>query len=375
MTKPNLIALDIGTFDPFLGKTAELERLVGKYVSFDKTEPDQIAARVKKARAEIVVISTSQLTEEVVHTLPGSVKLVCTTSTGIEHIALNAATEQRIMVANAPGFATEAVANTVTLWLLQAARGDTSLPNALVHSGEWELARTVGTRTPGTGLVGKTLGIVGLGNIGQAVAHRAVAFGMKLAVNTPHRKNIPKLEEIEYCDADRIFELSNFLCLTCALTPETTAFVTAARLATMPKGSVVINVSRGPVVVEDALAAALDNGQIARAYTDVLDREKDIAAGRWKSPLMRRDNCIISPHLAWNSIESLNNLRVAVISNVKHYVEHGTPLHPVSSDMPLPTSCTDTPPVIITKPGRRQQSAAIGVQATVAREHPLAAPQ
>ena len=172
-------------------------------------------------------------------------------------------------------------------------------------------------------LDGLTLGIVGLGEIGSAVARIAEAFGMKVLATRSSRRPMPG--HVLEASVDEIFARSDVVTLHCPLTPETRGLVDARRLASMKPSAYLINTARGPLIDEAALAAALDSGRIAGAGLDVLSQEPPAA----DNPLLVARNCILTPHLAWATRAARARLMEATVANVRAFLA-GTPRNVVS---------------------------------------------
>jgi glycerate dehydrogenase len=187
-----------------------------------------------------------------------------------------------------------------------------------VHQGDWvnskDFCFTLGTLNE---LSGSTLGIIGLGPIGRKLAKVGDAMGMKIVA--AHQSSMNRLElpfEVEWLPVDEVFARSDFLSLNCPLTPETDKVVNAERLKKMKSSAIVINTGRGPLVDEQALADALNNGTIAGAGLDVLSTEPP--AG--DNPLLSAKNCVITPHIAWASREARSRLIGIAAGNLSSYL-------------------------------------------------------
>ncbi|HRV31607.1 MAG TPA: NAD(P)-dependent oxidoreductase, partial [Kiritimatiellia bacterium] len=177
--------------------------------------------------------------------------------------------------------------------------------------------------TPQIELADLTLGIIGFGQIGQAVARIAVAFGMRVLAN--RRDTIqPPPPGVEYADLNQLFAESDVISLHCPLTPQTKGIIHAARLAQMKPSAFLINTSRGPLVVESDLAAALAEGKIAGAAVDVLSTEPPPA----DNPLLQAPNCLITPHLAWATAAARKRLIDIVAENLRAYL-NGHPINQI----------------------------------------------
>ncbi|MFM8879171.1 MAG: D-2-hydroxyacid dehydrogenase, partial [Verrucomicrobiota bacterium] len=267
-------------------------RELGDCVVHERTPPGEVAARA--AGAGVVLTNKAVLGREQIAALPG-LRFIGVTATGFNVVDIDAARERGIVVSNVPGYGTRSVAQHVFALILEltqrvgdhsrAARGD-----GWPSSKDWCF-----WDGPLVELDGLTLGVVGLGEIGSAVAGIGQAFGMRVLATRSSRRPMPA-NAVE-AGIDEIVTRSDVVTLHCPLTPETRGLVDAARLAAMKPSALLINTARGPLVDEAALAAALDAGRIAGAGLDVLSQEPP-AAG---NPLLTARNCVITPHMAWAS--------------------------------------------------------------------------
>ncbi|MBQ8015244.1 MAG: D-2-hydroxyacid dehydrogenase, partial [Clostridia bacterium] len=184
-----------------------------------------------------------------------------------------------------------------------------------VHAGEWTACKDFCYwKTPLSELCGKTLGIIGFGKIGKAVARIAEAFGMKVLASTNHPE---PFENVEFCEKDELLEKSDFVSIHCPLTTLTEGMVNAEFLSKMKKSAMLINTSRGQVVNENDLAAALKNGVIAAAGLDVLSTEPPAK----NCPLLELENCYITPHIAWAAFETRERLMSICRQNIAAFLE------------------------------------------------------
>ncbi len=191
------------------------------------------------------------------------------------------------------------------------------LHNGSVKAGDWTKSRHFCYwKTPLTELHGKTFGIFGFGQIGKAVAQIANAFGMRVLATSPHSRSYEGFGSVEFVALDTLLRESDVISMHCPLTPETTGIVDRAFLAKMKPNAVLINTSRGPVINEADLAAALKEGRIAGAGVDVLSTEPPKA----DNPLLSCDNCIITPHIAWASLEARTRLMNIFRANVEGFL-------------------------------------------------------
>lgn len=283
----------------------------GGLTVYDRTESDAICARA--ADAEIVLTNKTPLTAESLAALP-NLRLISVLATGVNVVDLEAARVKGITVCNVPGYSTPNVAQAVFALLLELTNHTADHAEA-VRSGGW-------TRCPDfcfwrgelVELAGRTLGIVGYGAIGRAVAAIGRAFGMQVLAN---RRSVATAEEgVTFTDVDTIFCESDVISLHCPLTAETTGLVNASRLATMKPTAFLINTSRGGVIEEQDLATALNSGQIAGAGLDVLSAEPPPA----DNPLLMAKNCLITPHIAWATRAARERLIEATAKNVSGFL-------------------------------------------------------
>ncbi|MDO4834762.1 MAG: D-2-hydroxyacid dehydrogenase [Bacillota bacterium] len=269
--------LDGYTINPGDLSWKKLELMADKFTVFDKTPPERIQSRI--GLCDIVMTSKCQITREIMEQAP-NLKYIGSTATGYNNIDVKAAAELGIAVTNIPSYATDAVAQH-TIALMLEMTNNVGLHNASVQNGEWENSNYFCYwKKPITLLAGKSIGIIGYGEIGRKVAEIAKAFGM--AVNIYSR------------DPDAAMK-SDYVSLHCPLTEDNAQMVNASFLVNMKPGAILINTARGGLVDERALADALKAGFIAGAATDVLATEPPEA----DCPLLGLENCIITPHMAW----------------------------------------------------------------------------
>jgi glycerate dehydrogenase len=256
------------------------------------------------------------LNAEIMDQLP-DLKYIGVLATGTNVVDLNFAKERGICVTNIPGYSTDSVVQHIFAFMLHFS-SKVSVHNDAVHEGNWvnsvDFCFTLGTLNE---LSGKTLGVIGLGTIGRRLAKVADALGMKIVA--AHQSSMNRLElpfEVEWLPMDEVFARSDFLSLNCPLTPETDKVVNAERLRKMKSSAVVINTGRGPLVDEQALADALNNGTIAGAGLDVLSTEPPSG----DNPLLGAKNCVITPHIAWASREARERLITIATDNLSAYL-------------------------------------------------------
>jgi glycerate dehydrogenase len=237
-------------------------------------------------------------------------------------VDLDAARERGIVVTNVPAYSTDSVAQLVFALLLHLTHrvGDHA---ASVRAGDWTRSRDFCYRfDPLVELSGRTMGLVGFGRIGRAVARIAQAFGMRVAIHT--RRPPEDADGCELLSLDDLFRASDVVSLHCPLTPETERLVDRRRLALMKPGAILLNTGRGPLVDEAAVAEALCAGRLGGAGLDVLSREPPAA----DNPLLKAPNCVITPHIGWGTFAARVRLLDLAVGNLKAFLE-GTPRNAV----------------------------------------------
>jgi glycerate dehydrogenase len=286
----------------------------GKVTVHDRTTPKEVVARC--AGCEAVLTNKVVLNAEIIDQLP-DLKYIGVLATGTNVVDLDYARQRGICVTNIPGYSTDSVVQHILAFMLHFS-SMVSIHNDAVHQGDWvnskDFCFTLGTLNE---LSGSTLGIIGLGTIGRKLAKVADALGMKIVA--AHQSSMNRLElpfEVEWLPMNEVFARSDFLSLNCPLTPETDKVVNAERLRKMKSSAVVINTGRGPLVDEQALADALNNGTIAGAGLDVLSTEPPSG----DNPLLGAKNCVITPHIAWSSLEARSRLIAIAADNLSAYL-------------------------------------------------------
>jgi len=284
----------------------------GESSVYERTEPAGILERA--AGAEILLTNKTPLGAATLKALP-ELKYVCVLATGYNVVDVAAAKELGIKVSNVPEYGTGAVAQMAFALILELARNAGGHAKS-VREGRWSSSKDFCYwDTPQVDLEGLTLGILGLGRIGLAVARIGLAFGMNVVAAGSGKAKEP-VAGIEYVSVDELFRRSDVLSLHCPLTPQTDGIVNATRLATMKPGAFLINTSRGGLVNEKELAEALERGVIAGAGLDVLSSEPP----KPENPLLKSKNCLVTPHIAWASSTARARLMKIAEENVRSYV-------------------------------------------------------
>lgn len=304
-----IVVLDGYTLNPGDLSWQGLEAL-GECRVYERTLPEEVVGRA--SGAEIVLTNKVKLTEPIMAELP-DLRYIGVLATGYNVVDLEAATRRGIVVTNIPAYSTDSVAQMVFAHLLAIANGveHYTLKN---RAGAWASCQDFSYfDQPLFELAGKTIGIVGLGHIGMAVARVALAFGMRVIALTS-KVNLP--EGIQAVDKERLFRESDVLTLHCPLTPATANFVNRDTLAWMKPSAILINTGRGPLVDEAALADALNAGRLRAAGVDVLSEEPPKA----DNPLLSARGCYITPHIAWATFEARERLMRIAEANVAGFL-------------------------------------------------------
>ena len=272
--------------------------------------------------ADAVIVCYAQITPAVVAGL-NRCKVIGRTGLGVDNIDVPAAAARGITVTYVPDYCLREVSDHTMALLLALARKVT-LANKLVQSGRWELPPLMPFRR----LEGQVLGLIGFGNIPRAVVPKAKAFGLTVITHDPFvSKDVLASAGVEGVSFDDLLARSDFVSVHAPLMPATRGLVNAAAFAKMKKGAFVINTARGPLIDEPALIAALDSGHLGGAGLDVVTTEplaKD-------SPLIGRDNVILTPHTAFYSVEALIELQTKCATDVGRVLSGEKPVYPVKA--------------------------------------------
>lgn len=302
-----IVVLDGYTLNPGDLDWAPL-RALGACEIYERTPVDQVVHRARAA--EVVLTNKCPLSAETIAQLP-KLKYIGVLATGYNVVDVAAARARGIPVCNVPSYGTRSVAQHVfALILAHTQRVETHA--MAVRAGRWSRSPDFCFWShPLIELEGKTLGLVGYGRIGQAVAALGRAFGMHVLVHS--RRATLGVEQVEL---DELFHRADVVSLHCPLTPETQGIVNAQRLALMKPEALLVNTGRGPLIVEADLADALNAGRIAGAALDVLSSEPPTP----DNPLLTAKNCLITPHIAWATKAARARLLGGVIENLRAYL-------------------------------------------------------
>ena len=315
-----VIAVTDSVFPSLDPAKAALARLNPTYRVSKSVNADDIVAVAKDADA--VLVTYAKLTREVLIQLTRC-KAIGRFGLGVDNIDLVTAKEKGIAVNYVPDYCIREVSDHAMALLLALIR-KIPLSNKLVQSGRWEMPAVVPIRR----IEGTVLGLIGFGHIPRLVAPKAQAFGIKVVAYDPYAKpEVFKAASVESLDLDTLFKTSDYVSVHAPLLPATRGMMNAAAFAKMKKGAYIVNTARGPLIDEPALIAALDSGQVGGAGLDVVTAEplaKD-------SPLLGRDNVIISPHTAFYSIEALEELQTKCASDVARVLSGEKAVYPISA--------------------------------------------
>ncbi|MCK0188989.1 D-2-hydroxyacid dehydrogenase [Arenibacter sp. F20364] len=298
---------------------------IGEVQVYDRTEYNNDTIIKAIGEAEIVFTNKTPLPKEVLEKAT-ALKYIGVLATGFNVVDVMAAKKLDIVVTNVPSYGTTAVAQ-MTLALLLEMCHHVGEHNRSVKQGEWSASKDFCFwNYPLIELDGKTMGIFGFGRIGQATAKLAQAFGMNILTAGSRKKLELESSSCKQVDLDELLAKSDIISLHCPLTPETEGIINASNISKMKDGVMIINTSRGQLIVENDMKDALDNGKIAWAAVDVVSKEPIDQ----DNPLLKAKNCIITPHIAWAPKESRSRLLNTALENLQAFLK-GNPINMVNS--------------------------------------------
>ena len=286
---------------------------------YDDTTPDQLLERIQGAG--VVVTKEMPVSGDLIRQFPDSVKIICEAGTGYNNIDLAAAREKGIIVCNVPSYSSERVAHTAIMMILNLSSTMQTQMKMLAKGDHSNFTKHL--QVPHVEVNGKTLGIIGAGNIGRAVIKIAKALDMDILVYT--RTPCEDSDGIRYVDLDTLLANSDYISLHCPLTPQTRHIINKETLSKMKPSAFLVNTSRGALVDEPALIEALQNGVIAGAALDVQETEPPAE----DNPLYTLDNVILTPHMGWKGLETRQRLVSILDGNIKAFFA-GNPRNVVS---------------------------------------------
>lgn len=286
---------------------------------YDDTTSEQLLERIQDAC--VVVTKEMPVSGDLIRQFPDSVKIICEAGTGYNNLDLAAAREKGIIVCNVPSYSSERVAHTAIMMILNLSSTMQTQMKMLAKGDHSNFTKHL--QVPHVEVNGKTLGIIGAGNIGRSVIKIAKALDMDILVYT----RTPREDEdgIHYVDLETMLKNSDYVSLHCPLTPQTRHIINKETLSMMKPSAFLVNTSRGALVDEPALIDALQNGVIAGAALDVQETEPPAE----DNPLYTMDNVILTPHMGWKGLETRQRLVSILDGNIKAFFA-GNPRNVVS---------------------------------------------
>ena len=317
-----IVVLDGYTLNPGDLTWAALEAL-GELTVYDRTPVSDVVSRI--ADADIVYTNKTPITRMTMDACPG-IKFIGVLATGYNIVDIDAAKQRGIAVTNIPTYGTAAVGQFAIGLLLEICHHIGHHSDAVIKDGRWSSNDDwCFWDHPLIELDGKTMGIIGFGRIGQATARIAQAIGMRVLAYDAFRNPALESETCKYAELDELLVSSDVIALHCPLLPDTEGIINKASIAKMKDGVILINNSRGPLVVETDLAEALNSGKVYAAGLDVVSSEPI----RSDNPLLKAKNCIITPHISWAPKESRQRLLDIAVSNLVAFRD-GSPVNVVN---------------------------------------------
>lgn len=308
-----IVVLDGYALNPGDMSWEKIEALCDEFQLYDRTAPEEIDARMKGA--DIVLTNKVPLTRETIEKAD-SLKFIGVLATGYNIVDTDAAKEKNIPVSNIPSYSTFSVVQLVFAHLFTHTNRVQQHSDG-VYDGQWQNSKDFAYwNSEQIEMSGKTFGVVGFGTIGKAVAGVAKAFEMNVLVHS--RTKYPEYEDekLKFVDMDTLLKESDVVSLHCPLFPETQGMMNREAFTKMKDTAFFINTARGPIIVEEDLAWALNNDQIAGAGIDVVDREPILE----NNPLLKAKNCTITPHIGWATTEARRRLMDILENNIKAFL-------------------------------------------------------
>ncbi len=308
-----IVILDGYTLNPGDLSWEGFEKL-GDVTCYDRTEPQDTVSRI--ADAEAVITNKTLLTKEIFDACP-SIKYVGVLATGYNVVDVAAAKEKGIPVTNIPTYGTTAVSQFVFALLLEICHHVQDHSSA-VYKGDWESCPDFCFwNHPLIELADKTIGFVGFGRIGQQAAKIAQGFSMNVLAYDAYPNKELEGNGIKYVDLDTLYAESDVISLHCPLFETTEGMINENSIAKMKDGVIIINTSRGPLIVEQDLAAALNSGKVKAAGVDVVSTEPI----KGDNVLLKAPNCFITPHIAWAPLEARARLLNTAVENLASFID------------------------------------------------------
>ena len=298
---------------------------LGAFVCYDRTPLDDDAVIAERiGDAEVAITNKTPISRAVIEKCQ-KLKYIGILATGYDVIDIDAARARGVVVTNIPTYGTYAVGQMAIALLLEICHR-VQVHSDSVHNGDWENCEDFSYWLyPLIELADKTMGIIGYGRIGQVTGKIAQAMGMKVLAFDEYQNKSLECETMRYTDLDTLLRGSDVIALHCPLLPSTEGMINKSTIKKMKDGVIVLNNSRGPLVVEQDLADALNSGKIYAAGLDVVSTEPI----NGNSPLLTAKNCLITPHISWAPKESRKRLMDIAVENLEKFME-GNPVNVVN---------------------------------------------
>lgn len=314
MSKPRLVILDSYTAVTTGLSLDALKEMVEVCAIYERTLQEDCVRNI--GDAELVIINKTTLDSDILSRCP-NLKYIGIFATGYNQVDIDYCKKHGIVVSNVPGYSTNGVAQlsfTLILDLLFL----TAKHDREVHEGKWGLCEGFSCYDPRISEInGKTLGLVGFGNIGKQMAKISAGFDMEVLVYSRTHYPAYESEHLKFVDFDTMLKKSDIISLHVPLFDETAKLIDETAIAKMKQGALLINTARGGIIDEQAVADALNSGKLGGAGLDVFTQEP--ISG--ESPLLNAQNCILTPHIAWSTVESRSRLIEIVLRNIHAYLE------------------------------------------------------
>ncbi len=295
---------------------------LGDLTVYDRTDAKNVALKI--GDADIVYTNKTPITRETLLACK-NIRFIGVLATGYNIVDVEAAREHGIPVCNIPTYGTAAVGQFAIALLLEICH-HIGHHNEAVHAGRWQNNPDwCFWDYPLIELAGKTMGIIGFGRIGQTTGRIAQAMGMRVLAYDSYRNPALISEGFEYAELDELYKESDVISLHCPLFPETQGMINKDSIAKMKDGVILLNNSRGPLIVEQDLADALNSGKVYAAGLDVVSSEPI----KPNNPLLKAKNCIITPHISWAPKESRQRLMDIAVENLRKFLD-GMPVNVVN---------------------------------------------
>ena len=315
-----IVVLDAYALNPGDLSWETLKEL-GETIIYERSTVAETSARI--ADANVVLTNKALLPADIIDNA-ANLKYIGVMATGYNVVDIVAAHKQNIVVTNIPAYSTQSVAQ-LTLALILELANHVAIYAKSVRNGDWNQSKDFSYQIRAImELQHKTLGIIGLGKIGQAVAKMALAFGMQVIASHKHPER-DKMEGVRFVNEETCFREGDIVSLHCPLNEQNKHFVNRQLLEIMKPSAFLINTSRGALINEQDLASALNTARIAGAGLDVLSSEPPSE----NNPLLHAKNCLITPHIGWSTYEARHRLMLEVVKNLIAF-QNGSPVNVVS---------------------------------------------